>query len=318
MTRKHVTEMLARTFVQSFTDILFEMVTVDGELYLFDNFYFQVSDKIGYVKTNSNTLELVRRAVHTVDLSVTTSRTAFSESVRAYDQIVCEATALALRSVNSISGSEEPVGFTELSREAVLQSLPEPIDILRTEGEVQTAYMREKVSNKSPIYTLGCLAVRKKYHSLQHKLQLSPEEVLSWMQCVTEGIIAFLAKYSECELGIMGKLYSYHQQPVEIRIRSCTLPIALPRGILIRWIPSSKLVGDARYRSKHGLRRRIESKTTEEEKIWNGLKQLLIKLDTRVTEEADGDVVDKIGEDYGKRDDRYDNNEWEEVSDRDV
>jgi hypothetical protein len=304
--RKFLSEAIAAAFIHSFTDVLFEMITVDGELRLFNLLTFNIQDKIAYVKTSDDTLEIVRHASHTVDLDVTATRTLFSEAVRSYDFVVAEATALALKSVNSITGKEEKIGFDELSREAVLDSMPLPADIekraileekrIRNASGGQSAAMRHPVGYafkpggsgtttaldpqtiyRDPIYTSGAVAVHKRFHELQAKLQLTREEVLSFMQCATEGIIGLLSKYSECDLGVMGKLYAYRKEAVEIRIRSCTLPIALPRGLTVKWVPSHRLVDDSQYKSKYEIRRKHYINLSDEEKIWITLKQLLAK-----------------------------------------
>jgi len=217
--RKFVTEAVAATFVNSFMDVLFEMVTVDGELKLFEMLTFNIQDKVTYVKVSDDTLEIVRSATHTVDLDVTAARTLFSEAVRAYDFVIAEATAMALQSVNAVTGRKEPLGFDELSRENVLDSLPLPADLAKQSILDETVIRRSApqmlhpvghdftqakpaeisatiAPRRDPIYVAGVNAVHKRFHELQAKLALTKPEILSFMQCATEGILGLLSKYS--------------------------------------------------------------------------------------------------------------------------
>ena len=266
--RRSLPESTAKHFVDAFTDILFEAVTLDGVLCLFDILTFDVRDKINYCKTG-DTLTLVRRAAHTCHLSPDATRSTFSECIRAYDSIVAEATAMALQCVNSLTGATEGVGFDDTSREAVLASIPSTAELAkigttRANGAPETTRANDDLA----------IAVRLRFHDLQPRLKITIIETDAWMRCVTECIIGLLAKYSECDLGIMGMLRAYHADAVEIRLSNMPLPIAMPRAVTVKWTPSCKLVQDARAKSKSGVGRK-NSGQTEDEKIFNVLRQLL-------------------------------------------
>jgi len=79
----------------------------------------------------------------------------------------------------------------------------------------------------------------------------------------------------------MGRLTAYKKEAVEIRIKSCTLPIAMPRGLTVKWTPSHRLVDDSKYKSKYEIRRKHYINLTDEDKIWINLRQLLAKASTK-------------------------------------